>query len=420
MRVSRASRRPSEPAGIGPSSGAPIQVVGSDSGSRFVQLGIGKSVVIDLPRDIKDVLVAEPKFANAVVRSTRRAYLIGVAVGQTNIYFFDAEGKQIAGFDVAVTRDLNGVRAMLQKLLPNSDVRVDGVGDGVMLSGSVANAAESQQAYDVASRLVGNAEKVVNNLTIRGRDQVMLKVTVAEVQRDIIKQLGIDLNASLSYGTAVLNFNNSNPFTALGQPLVDGNGAAFGFKGVSATLRAMERAGVIRTLAEPNLTAISGESANFLAGGEFPVPAGYTCDPQHPRLSAGDPVQEVRRRPELHAGRDVGRPHQPEGHDRSVRALEREFDPARAGFEHADHSGDQDPPRRDHGGNSLRRRARDGRHDPGADQASDQRHARPDAGPRARHAVQEPRLRQPPDRADGDRHAVHRARGVAEGPVAAG
>ena len=141
----------SEPAGMAPGSSTPIQVVGSDSGSRFVQLGIGKSVVIDLPRDIKDVLVAEPKFANAVVRSTRRAYLIGVAVGQTNIYFFDAEGKQIAGFDVAVTRDLNGVRAMLQKLLPHSDVRVDGVGDGVMLSGRVANAAESQQAYDVAS-----------------------------------------------------------------------------------------------------------------------------------------------------------------------------------------------------------------------------------------------------------------------------
>ena len=191
------ARAPREPAGHVPAPAGSIQVVGSDSSSRFVQLGIGKSVVIDLPRDIKDVLVAEPKFANAVVRSTRRAYLIGVAVGQTNIYFFDAEGKQIAGFDVAVTRDLNGVRAMLQKLLPHSDVRVDGVGDGVMLSGSVANAAESQQAADVAAKLVGSADKVVNNLTVRGRDQVMLKVTVAEVQRDVIKQLGIDLNGSL-------------------------------------------------------------------------------------------------------------------------------------------------------------------------------------------------------------------------------
>src|SRR5690349_4907393 len=210
-----------DPPAMGPGmvdAGAPLRVVGSDSSSRFVQLGIGKSVVIDLPRDIKDVLVAEPKFANAVVRSTRRAYLIGVAVGQTNIYFFDAEGKQIAGFDVAVTRDLNGIRAMMQKLLPHADVRVDGVGDGVMLSGQVANAAEAQQATDIAARLVGAADKVANNLTIRGRDQVMLKVTVVEVQRDVIKQLGIDLNGSLTYGSAVLNFNNVNPFTALGQP----------------------------------------------------------------------------------------------------------------------------------------------------------------------------------------------------------
>jgi pilus assembly protein CpaC len=273
-----APSRAAEPGALGASGASGLQVVGSDSSSRFVQLGIGKSVVIDLPRDVKDVLVAEPKFANAVVRSTRRAYLIGVAVGQTNIYFFDAEGKQIAGFDVAVTRDLNGIRAALQKLLPNADVRVDGVGDGVMLSGSVANASESQQANDVAGRLVGTPDKVVNNLTIRGRDQVMLKVTVAEVQRDVIKQLGIDLNGSLSYGSSVLNFNNSNPF-AIGGALVDGNAMTGSFKSVNATLRAMERAGVIRTLAEPNLTAISGESANFLAGGEFPVPGGYTCDP---------------------------------------------------------------------------------------------------------------------------------------------
>ena len=271
--------RAGEPTGNVPPPGGAIQVVGSDSSSRFVQLGIGKSVVIDLPRDVKDVLVAEPKFANAVIRSTRRAYLIGVSVGQTNIFFFDAEGRQIAGFDVAVTRDLNGMRAALQKMFPRSDIRVDGVGEGVMLTGTVANAGESQQAVDVAARLVGSADKVTNNLTVKARDQVMLKVTVAEVQRDVIKQLGIDLNGGLTFGSSVLNFANNNPFTAVGQNLVDGNGVQATFKGVSATLRAMERAGVIRTLAEPNLTAISGESANFLAGGEFPIPAGYQCDP---------------------------------------------------------------------------------------------------------------------------------------------
>jgi len=257
-----------------------IQVVGSDSNSRFLALGVGKSVVIDLPTDIKDVLVADPKYANAVVRSSRRAYLIGVAVGQTNVYFFDAAGKQIAGFDVAVTRDLNGVRAAIKQLLPNSDIRVQGVADGVMLAGFAGTPAEAQQAYDIAARLVGDAAKVVNGIVLRGRDQVMLKVTVAEVQRDVIKQLGIDLSAAFtSPSQAVLNFSNQNPFPVTGSALVNSNAVTGSWRAVSATLRAMERAGLIRTLAEPNLTAISGESANFLAGGEFPIPAGFTCDP---------------------------------------------------------------------------------------------------------------------------------------------
>ena len=119
--------------------------------------------------------------------------------------------------------------------------------------------------------------KIVNAITIRGRDQIMLKVTVAEVERDVIKQLGIDLSGSVGYGTAVVNFNNTNTFSAYGQPLSNSN-IAGGWKGITATLRAMERAGVIRTLAEPSLTAISGETATFVAGGEFPIPAGLTCD----------------------------------------------------------------------------------------------------------------------------------------------
>ena len=254
-----------------------IQVAASEATSRFIPLGIGKSVAIDLPADIKDVLVADPKIANAVIRSSRRVYMIGVAIGQTNIFFFDADGKQIAGFDIAVTRDLNGVRAALKQTLPDSEIRIEGVGDGVMLSGSASSAAESQQAFDMASRLVGDGAKVVNGITVRGRDQIMLKVTVAEVQRDVIKQLGIDLSGSFNYGTAVVNFNTSNPFSATGQTLSDSSFAG-SFKSVNATLRAMERAGVIRTLAEPNITAISGETATFMAGGEFPIPNGLSCD----------------------------------------------------------------------------------------------------------------------------------------------
>src|ERR1700686_2511524 len=162
-----------------------IQVAASEATSRFIPLGIGKSVAIDLPADIKDVLVADPKIANAVIRSTRRVYMIGVAVGQTNIFFFDANGKQIAGFDIAVTRDLNGVRAALKQSMPDSDIRIEGVGDGIMLSGSASSPAEAQQAYDLASRLAGDSAKVVNGIAVRGRDQVMLKVTVAEGRRHV-------------------------------------------------------------------------------------------------------------------------------------------------------------------------------------------------------------------------------------------
>ena len=258
---------------------APVAADGQMN-ARYLALGIGKSVVIDLPLSIKDVLVADPKIANAVVRSAQRAYIIGVAIGQTNIVFFDSAGQQIAAYDIAVKRDLNGARAALKQTLPNADIQIEGLGDGVMLSGSAASPIEAQQAGDLAARLVGGAEKVVNSIAVRGRDQVMLKVTIAEVARNIVKQMGIDLSANLTYGTSVVKFNNTNPFTANSAPLVGTNALTTSFgstPSVQATLRAMESAGVVRTLAEPNLTAISGESATFISGGEFPIPTGVTC-----------------------------------------------------------------------------------------------------------------------------------------------
>jgi pilus assembly protein CpaC len=274
------------PASAAESEAAPAttsSVQGAQVKVRFLSLGIGKSAIVDLPRDAKDVLVADPKIANAVIRSSQRAYIIGAGIGQTNVVFFDADGQQIAAYDIAIKRDLNGVRAALKQLLPGAAIQAEGLGEGVMLTGTVAAPIEAQQAGDVVARLVGGADKVVNSIVVKGRDQVMLKVSVAEVQRNIIKQLGIDLSANMNYGTAVVNFNNSNPFTANGSPLVSGNSLVAsavnkaGLPTVTATLRAMESAGVIRTLAEPNLTAISGESATFIVGGEFPFPTGVTC-----------------------------------------------------------------------------------------------------------------------------------------------
>ena len=260
-------------------SAAPV-VADGQMNARFLPLGIGKSIVVDLPGDIKDVLVADPKIATAVVRSSRRAYIIGAAIGQTNIVFFDSAGQQLAAYDIAVKRDLNGVRAALKQTMPNADIQIEGLGDGVMLSGSVASSIEAQQAGDLAARLAGGTDKIVNSIVVRGRDQVMLKVTVAEVARSIIKQMGVDLSGSLNYGTSVVTFNNTNPFTANSAALVANNAITGSFgstPSVQATLRAMESAGVVRTLAEPNLTAISGESATFISGGEFPIPTGVTC-----------------------------------------------------------------------------------------------------------------------------------------------
>jgi pilus assembly protein CpaC len=289
-----------------------IKIAAGEAGLRSETLGVGKSLVVDFPRDIKDVLISDPKIANAVIRSSRRAYIIGVANGGTNMFFFDAEGKQIAGFEIAVARDVNIISMAIRKLIPDSNVNVEAVGDGIILTGSVTSQAEAQQAYDIASHFVeagegffsnsgaatgasgsssqvamasnvlggggvgGSSAKIVNAIVVSERDQIMLKVTVAEVERDIVKQLGINLSGSLGYGSNVVNFNNTNPFSAYGQSLT-GSSIAGTLKSVTATLQAMEQAGVIRTLAEPSLTAISGETATFMAGGEFPVLNGFSC-----------------------------------------------------------------------------------------------------------------------------------------------
>ena len=150
----------------------------------------------------------------------------------------------------------------------------------MVVSGVVDNALDAQSVIEAAARLVGDPKKVVNGLTIKGKDQVLLKVTVAEVQRSIVKQLGIDLNgASIAIGATSLNFQVNNPFSVQGGPVTGTNGNPtfvsptfpVGGGSITATLRAMEQTGVVRTLAEPNLTAISGEAAKFLAGGEFPL-----------------------------------------------------------------------------------------------------------------------------------------------------
>lgn len=248
---------------------------------RQIKLGLDKSVIVHLPRPARDVLVGNPKKVDAVLRSAKTTYLIGNEVGQTNVFFFDAAGDQILDLEIQVERDLTGLRQMMRKLVSRNRIKIEAVNDNIVLSGTVANASEAKRAADLAARFIGDPKQVLNMLQIAGKEQVLLRVTVAEMQRTVLKQLGVDLTNTFDIGSTIINFNTVNPFTLFGRPLSNTLfSATHNSDGdsVSGTVRAMERNGLLRTLAEPNLTAISGESAKFLAGGEFPVPSSRDSD----------------------------------------------------------------------------------------------------------------------------------------------
>ena len=264
--------------------------------ARRVDLAVGKSMVIDLPRDAGEVFVGDPKVANAVVRTPRKIYIIATGAGTTSVFVSDKSGVQLAALDLAVSkelaRELSVLRQVLKRALPKADLKVESVGDSFVLSGTVDSALEVQTAIDIANNLVGQSAgggllgaagltgssgKVVNALQVRGRDQVMLKVTIAEIQRSVLKQLGVNFDGQWQTGGSALTAFLDNPFSVQRQVLSDTQITAR-FAGKSSILRGLERQGVARTLAEPTLTAISGESAKFLAGGEIAVPQSETCD----------------------------------------------------------------------------------------------------------------------------------------------
>ncbi|MCU0819810.1 MAG: type II and III secretion system protein family protein [Beijerinckiaceae bacterium] len=262
--------------------------------ARRIDLSVGKSIIIDLPRDAGEVFVADPKVANAVVRTSRKIFIIGTGAGTTSVFVMDKAGSQIAALDIGVAkelaRELNVLREVLKKALPHADIKVSSVGDSFVLAGTVDSTLEVQSAIDIANNLVGQSSggflglgpstsgKVVNALQVRGKDQVMLKVTIAEVQRSVLKQLGVNLNGEWTNATSALGLVTDLPFSVQREVLSD-NALVYGSGGNRGTLRALERQGVLRTLAEPTLTAISGESAKFLAGGEIAIPQSQTCTP---------------------------------------------------------------------------------------------------------------------------------------------
>jgi pilus assembly protein CpaC len=261
--------------------------------NRPIYLGVNKSMVIELPRPAGDVLVSNPAIADAVLRTSTRLYLIGVKLGQANVFLFDQAGAQMASFDVYVEVDLSSLNQLLAEAIPDGYVRADAMNGNIVLRGQVASASASSRAQEITVGMLqgfdaGQAaegqqaeaedKRVVNLLTITGEEQVAVKVTIAEVQREVVKQLGINMRAVID---DVIDFSNPTTFpintgltASQGNLQLGDDVIGVGEDGFRATIRALEETQMLRTLAEPVLTAVSGETANFLAGGEFPVPVG--------------------------------------------------------------------------------------------------------------------------------------------------
>ncbi len=330
--------------------------------AKKITMGVGRSMMVQFPMELRDVMVADPSKIDAIVQTSDRVFLVAKGAGSTNAFFFDANGNQIMTLEIAVGSDLSALDNLLKRLLPSSNIKTDLAGTAIVLMGSVRTPSDAARAADIATQFAaanksvtgatgpqqqqptaststtttnrfGNStttnagsnqtardssgeKKIINLLNIEGEEQVMLKVTVAEVQRNVLKQFGVNFASNFNIGP--FNFSpigqnampinsttlgqNANAgvvtFDAVAKAIKDGTpvppacnvvmpqihpsyvaspGLSGGFQAGGACLsyiiKALERDGLVRTLAEPNLTAVSGESARFLAGGEYPVPA---------------------------------------------------------------------------------------------------------------------------------------------------
>ncbi|WP_370637280.1 type II and III secretion system protein family protein [Phyllobacterium chamaecytisi] len=293
--------------------------------NKRINLGLNKSLVVDLPADAYDILVANPGVADAVTRTARRIYLFGKQVGQTNIFVFGPNGEQLASFDLMIERDVAGLEDALKKYIPDSNIKVELMNDNVILTGSVETPLDAKRATDLATLLVSGGEattgqyqqtavsggaggtsvvigdqdearqksKIVNLIQIAGDDQVTLKVTVAEVSRTVMKQLGVNLIGSTK--SDGIFFSSENLASLAGKALSNTGVSApisIGSTTIDAYLNAMESAGVMKTLAEPSLTAVSGEKATFKVGGEYNLVTGQSVS-ENSRTGAERSAYEI-------------------------------------------------------------------------------------------------------------------------------
>ncbi|MDQ2092037.1 type II and III secretion system protein family protein [Marimonas arenosa] len=254
--------------------------------SSSLSVPMNRAVVVESDTPFAELSIANPQIADISSLSDRTIYVLGKSPGMTTLTLLDANGQLITNVDVRVAPDISEFKERLRQILPGEKIEVRTANDGIVLSGTVSSAARLQRALDLAQRYA--PDRVSNLMAVGGVQQVMLKVRFAEMQRTVSKSLStsLALNGNMFGGGLGVNggTNTANNQPSINNSLAgnvpavsDNNGAmVFGFNAgaveVGVLLEALESKGVVRTLAEPNLTALSGQEAKFLAGGEYPIP----------------------------------------------------------------------------------------------------------------------------------------------------
>ena len=269
-----------------------------------VYITMGKAELISMPGHVADILVANPTVVDVMAVQSNKLYVVGVTVGDTNIIALDAQGNVLKQLDIHVKYDMQAIQSLIMELFPDEDVKVSAVHDQILLTGTVSTPEKASKISNLVAHYVsdlqdetGTVDELISNLLdVRGEQQVTLQVKIIEASRSVLKELGVqtdfnDLNETAT--TTIFGTTPANSITSRGDSLALATGAGIGLSQdptgtarilaetglrglgqVGLFLNALEEENLINILAEPNLTAVSGQEAGFLAGGEFPVPVG--------------------------------------------------------------------------------------------------------------------------------------------------
>ena len=247
----------------------PIYIESSTAGQISVVLPLNKARVVHLPVDARDVLATNSDVADVILKTPRIVYILGNEVGSTNVLFVDSSGEQIARLDIRVETDLSALDATLDLLMPDENIDVISINENVALTGTVSTPLVSANALTIAQRFVP-PEAIVNLLNVRNEQQVLLKVRFTEINREAVKEFGIDTTWTPGFNPFGIAFGIVPVATAVTASTFGTINAAT--DRLNTATSALEQHNLVRTLAEPSVTAISGEAASVLVGGEFPVP----------------------------------------------------------------------------------------------------------------------------------------------------